>query len=246
MLQWVGQEKRVTAKQIVDAFDGAISVEIAEQEFCREYRIARFEQPQNPLDLADLAKILTPSACINLAKLLDINPIWFAETATKLAAEHLAERLVQDAAFSTNRALNERGLSTDSVFQPTFAPEEIATADAVRQLLTATPGMSKHPKFKKGNKKIGVYFLDSGRSIAREYNLRKQALWSRQEGLRKELRKIDQKSDPVLHSGLKKYPDLMQGKLIKFFPRSMGEVEQVVEAILSAEPISHGNGEVAR
>lgn len=240
MLQWRGQAMQVTAKQIADAFDGAISVEVAENEFCREYRVERFDQPRDPIDLAEM---LTPSICINLAKLLDIDPIWFVKTATKLAAENLAERLVQNAVKNANQVLNEKGLSSDAVSQTPVAPEEIATAGTIRQLLVNTPGLSQHPKFKKGNTKIEAYLLDNERAIAHEYNLRNQALWVRSDGISDELLEINHETDRALHSGLLKYPELAKGHLFKFFPRSMAEVVKIVEAILSAEQISHDSVE---
>ncbi len=239
MLRGRSRAMKVTAQQIAEAFNGAMSVGVVEHEFCREYSPDYFLP--GDLDIVAFSEALQPVACTNLAKLLKLDPSWFVITATKVTAEALAKHFMQSMEESARKALVDMGLPDCWSSAPPVDPEEIPTADKIRQTLVSTPGLAYHPKFKKGNAKMEAYVLENGRAIAHEYNLRNQALWIRMEDLDtevgKELLNIRHSPESGMHSGLAKYPELAQGHLVKFFPRSMAQVAQIVHAAMKALPL---------
>lgn len=241
MLRGRRRAMQVTAQQLTEAFNGALSVGVVEREFCREY-YGDYSSPDD-LDIVAFSEAFQPVVCANVARLLNLNPSWFVITATKLTAEALASHLVQDVEKKAREALVDMGLPDEWSTVSPVDPDEIPTAEKIRQTLTTTPGLAYHPKFKKGNAKIEAYVTESGRTIAHEYNLRNQALWIRMEGLDKDVGKalldMPHSLGSGTHSGLAKYPELTDGRLGKFSPRSMAQVTQIVNAVLTAQPLAN-------
>jgi hypothetical protein len=241
MLRGRRRAMQVTAQQLTEAFNGALSVEVVEREFCREY-YGDYSSP-DALDIVAFSDVFQPVVLANLARLLNLNPSWFVITATKLTVEALTKHLQQEVEQSARQALADMGLPDEWSSANPVDPDEIPTADKIRQTLTSTPGLAYHPKFKKGNAKIEAYMTESGRTIAHEYNLRNQALWIRMEGLDKEdgkaLLDMPHSLGRGTHSGLAKYPELADGRLGTFHPRSMAQVTQIVNAIMTAQPLAN-------
>jgi hypothetical protein len=246
MLRARSQFMKITAPQISEAFNHAISIDVAERAFCR---VCDNVYDDQGLKILDLANALEPEACINLANLLNLDPGWFVLTATKLAGEAFAAELVREIEANARKVLSEMGLPDSWSSEPPIDPEEIPTADKIRTLLTSQYDIAYHPKFKKGNAKIEAYLLENGRAIAHEYNLRNQALWVRTDGLDKDqstaLLEMIHSDERTPHSGLTKYPELAEGHLMKFLPRSMAQVAIILEVVMNAAPINDGTEENA-
>ena len=248
MLRGRSRAMQISAQQISEAFEGALSVEVVEREFGGEFY--RVYSPDQEFDIRDFSNALKPVVCANLAKLLKLDPSWFVITATKLTAEAIAKYYVNEMEEAARKALTDLGLPNRWSSEPPVDPEDIPTADKIRQALTAAPGLAYHPKFKKGNAKIEAYIGENGRAIAHEYNLRTQSLWIRMEGLDAEasqvLLNMPYSMESGMHSGLSKYPELATGRLGRFSPRSMAQMALLIEVVTNAQPLDHVTEEDAR
>lgn len=237
----------ITTQNVVDAFEGTISKGVVEREFLsKDYEQYPIVDDQ-PLKVEDYLDLLKPKVCANLAKMLKLDPSWFVLKAINITSQAFAERLVQARESDAHKALEAMGLPHYFSTDKPVDPDEIPTAEKIRQVLESHSNLSYHPKFKKGNAKIEAYLADNGRSIAHEYNLRNQAVWLCLDGISTEvinnLIYIRHTPDCEKHSGLNKYPEFSQGHLTKFYPRSMAEVMQIAEAITKAQPVNKSESE---
>lgn len=185
--------------------------------------------------------LLDPIFCMRLAKILLLDRDWFTERAVELAAKEQADRLIDEAKRRAEKALKEAGVvgvvDTSIQYQGDAKPTDKLVRAAIAQCKFCHP----HPQYKPGNKKMEGYQTDDGTAFTHEYNLKQQSLWFPMVALPDSLSDI--KSTTYLstdlwkqdnygrHSGLKTYPELENADLVKFQPRTMREVERIIECI---------------
>jgi len=180
-----------------------------------------------------------PEILLEIAELLQLNPSWFVKTTMDLYAEEVIEELREEQQAEINTAMESLGLDKNFSSQPEKTVLlEYTTADNIRALIGNTAGIWNHPKYSGHNSKIDCYIAENGRAIAHEHNLKRQSLWVQSNELQYKHLDIKCTEHPShIHGGLGKYPELNQPNLVRFYPKNIGQVKQILDAVIDAEPV---------
>ena len=108
--------------------------------------------------------------------------------------------------------------------------------DVVADALRSHPAVRPHPDKPEGTKYIHAYLTRTGRVLAHEViHAGIQPIWVAQAGCRvsalSDIPHQDRAAGTRRHSNLGRYPDLKDGAVYRFFPRTREDVLRIIEAV---------------
>lgn len=179
---------------------------------------------------------------VRIANLLRLDPTWFARRVGELIAQHDLEDFLHHRESEIDKiSLHTTSIDTDPN-RVTFVGSLPVTAERVRLYLRQHPAIENHPAHSPSNVKMHGYITLNGQAIAVEHNLKHPAFWVESIEIPEAISQIRCKTYPASdvgkngkygrHSGLRKFPELIDADLLKFVPRKMEELESLINVII--------------
>lgn len=170
---------------------------------------------------------------LKLGNLFKVNPQWVTKSILNIAHQHTVAKALAELGTHQERTattgVDVNSINPDTSLSPKLAKEIVGSC------------LERNPLQKKPNAKMDGYVLKDGTSITHEHSLKNQYLWIPQKKYVPEMDAFESTLYPASdlnkegnygrHSGLKKYPDLVEADLVRLQPKTAGELIALIEMI---------------
>ena len=172
---------------------------------------------------------------LSMGLALDIDPLWIAKSVLRIAHNEKLDRAV--------KILSEIDVQRPEAEE---RPEDISDSHPLdpivaKKVLGSSPSVSRHPLQKKPNAKMDGYLHSGVGTITHQHDSKTQYIWIREIDFSPDLHcfvhdrypasEVNKAGHYGRHSGLKKYPDLVDADLVRIHVTTVGELNKLLDLL---------------